>query len=445
MGLDAGISQARRFLAGMSLVVAAQLAWAPMVRAEEFKFDAKEFEKPAFQVGGYVEGKEEYFKHDRDAAFYRLNAIEKGLGDNNNRATGTAEIRTKYEKGPLTAAATVHADVEEDADQGFARELKLYEGGLALRPATGFSVDVGKKVLKWGKGYGWNPIGFVERAKEPTDPDLSREGFWMLTADYVRSFNGPLQTIGVTPVLLPVTDGTINKDFGKGEHINFGGKVYALFNDTDIDLAFLANGTKSTRIGADFSRNVLSNLEVHGEAAWVQDATRSVLDANRNIVGREGDVVSFLIGLRYLTAADTTYIVEYYRNGNGFSRDESRDFLRLAQDGVQSFESTGSPTLLNKAQKLSRSGYSGPTPGRDYLYLRISQKEPFGILYFTPSLIGIANLGDGSLSLTPELLYTGITNFEARLRGGINLGGRLTDFGDKQVEGKIELRVRYFF
>lgn len=445
MGLVAGKSQARGFLAGMSLAVAAHLAMASGGHAEDFKFDAKEFAKPAFQIGGYVEGKGEYFKYERGAAFYRLNAIEKDLGDDNNRATGTAEIRTKYEKGPFTAAATVHADVEEDADQGFARELKLYEGGLALRPMTGLSADAGKKVLKWGKGYGWNPIGFVERTKDPTDPDLSREGFWMLTGDYVQSFNGPLRTIGVTPVFLPVTDDTINKDFGKGEHINFGGKVYALFNDTDIDLAFLANGTKSTRIGADFSRNVLSNLEVHGEAAWIQDATRSVLDENRNIVSREGDVVSFLVGLRYLTAADTTYIVEYYRNGNGFSRDESRDFLRLAHDGVQSFESAGSPTLLNKAQKLSKSGYGGPTPGQDYLYLRVSQKEPFGFLYFTPSLIGIVNLGDRSLSLTPELLYTGITNFEARLRGGVNLGGRLTEFGDKQVEGKIELRVRYFF
>lgn len=431
--------------AGTSLAVIFLLAAAPVLHAEEFKFDAKEFEKPAFQFGGYLEGKGEYFRNDRNAALYRLNAIEKDLGSDNSRATGTAELRGKYEKGPFTAAATVHGTVEEDADQGFARELKLYEGGIALRPMTGLSVDAGKKVLKWGKGYGWNPIGFVERAKDPTDPDLSREGFWMLTGDYVRSFKGPLQTIGVTPVFLPVTDDTTNKDFGKGEHVNIGGKIYALYNDTDIDLAFLANGTKSTRVGADFSRNVLTNLELHGEVAWIQDATRSVLNESRNIESREGDVVSFLLGLRYLTTADTTYIVEYYRNGNGFTRDESRDFFQLAHDGVASFESTGSATLLNKAQKLSDAGYSGPTPGRNYLYLRVSQKEPFDILYFTPSLIGIVNLDDRSLSLTPELLYTGITNFEVRLRGQANVGGRLTDFGEKQADGKVELRVRYFF
>jgi hypothetical protein len=52
---------------------------------------------------------------------------------------------------------------------------------------------------------------------------------------------------------------------------------------------------------------------------------------------------------------------------------------------------------------------------------------------------------DGSLSLTPELLYTEITNVEIRLRGGINIGGRLTEFGEKQVDERVELRIRFFF
>jgi hypothetical protein len=52
---------------------------------------------------------------------------------------------------------------------------------------------------------------------------------------------------------------------------------------------------------------------------------------------------------------------------------------------------------------------------KDYLYLRISQKEPFNILYFTPAITGMMNLNDKSVSISPELLYTGITNLELRL------------------------------
>jgi hypothetical protein len=433
-----------RRIAPIFVAVAAYGAGMQAGAAEEFKFDPSEFEKPAFQIGGYIEGKAEYFRYDRDAALYRLNATERRLGSDNHRETGTAEVRASYEKGPVTAFLTLQGSVQKDADQGNANDLQILEGGTALRPATGLTVHVGKKVLKWGKGYGWNPAGFVERAKDPTDPDLSREGFWMVTADYVRTLDGPLRAIGVTPVILPVA-GDFNGDFGKDRSVNFGGKLYALYADTDIDLTFLASGTRTGRVGADFSRNILANLEVHGEAAFIADAERRVLDENDDIVTRREDSLSFLLGLRYLTAADTTYIVEYYRNGSGFTESETRDFFRFTQDAVDGFEATGSQAELQKARMLSQAGYARQTPARDYLYLPVSQKEPFDFLYFTPSVISIVNLRDRSFSLTPELLYTGITNFEIRLRGAVNVGDRLSEFGEKQVEGRAELRVRYFF
>lgn len=46
--------------------------------------------------------------------------------------------------------------------------------------------------MRWGKGYAWNPVGFVERPKDPNDPELAREGYWMASADYIVNFTGPL-------------------------------------------------------------------------------------------------------------------------------------------------------------------------------------------------------------------------------------------------------------
>ena len=80
-----------------------------------------------------------------------------------------------------------------------------------------------------------------------------------------------------------------------------------------------------------------------------------------------------------------------------------------------------------------------------YLYVRASQKEPFDILYFTPSATAIVNLDDGSASVIGELLYTGFGDFEVRLRAAANLGERLTEFGEKPVEERLELRVRWYF
>ena len=82
---------------------------------------------------------------------------------------------------------------------------------------------------------------------------------------------------------------------------------------------------------------------------------------------------------------------------------------------------------------------------RDYLYLRASQKEPFDILYFTPSLTGIFNVSDESFSIGPELLYTGIKNLELRLKTTFLFGDSYTEFGEKQNDCRVEFRARYFF
>ena len=84
-------------------------------------------------------------------------------------------------------------------------------------------------------------------------------------------------------------------------------------------------------------------------------------------------------------------------------------------------------------------------PMEDYLYLRISQKEPFDILYFNPSLTGIYNINDSSFSLSPELLYTGITNLELRFRMIFIAGEHFSEYGEKQNDYKAEFRARYYF
>jgi hypothetical protein len=84
-------------------------------------------------------------------------------------------------------------------------------------------------------------------------------------------------------------------------------------------------------------------------------------------------------------------------------------------------------------------------PMKNYLYLRISQKEPFEILYFTPAITEIFNVDDKSYSLSPELLYTGITNLELRLKGTVLIGDEFSEFGEKQNDYRMEFRVRYFF
>lgn len=104
-----------------------------------------------------------------------------------------------------------------------------------------------------------------------------------------------------------------------------------------------------------------------------------------------------------------------------------------------------SDALLQRIRELSLRGYGRPYAGRNYLYAKFTQKEPFDILYFTPGLTAIVNLDDRSASIITEISYTGFTNWELRLRFSLLTGGSFTEYGEKQTSNKVELRLRCFF
>ena len=72
------------------------------------------------------------------------------------------------------------------------------------------------------------------------------------------------------------------------------------------------------------------------------------------------------------------------------------------------------------------------------------QKES-AVLYFNPDLTGIVNVENKGFFLSPELLYTGFTNWEWRLKGTYLSGKGGGEYGEKPNDYRIELRVRYFF
>lgn len=55
------------------------------------------------------------------------------------------------------------------------------------------------------------------------------------------------------------------------------------------------------------------------------------------------------------------------------------------------------------------------------------------------------NLADRSHALTPELLYTGFTNLDLRLRATWLHGSEFSEFGEKQNRRRLELLARFYF
>lgn len=409
---------------------------------EEFTFEIEEFEKKIFDWGGYAELKWDHIDLNQDGAFSLLK-FYKDPRATLDRLTGALQLNGSLTKGIGTLKWVMLASEQHD-NEGWSDEADVFEAYAGIKMTPYATFDLGKKVAKWGKGYAWNPVGFIQRPKDPNNPEEALEGFIGAGLDLVKSFSGPLQTAALTTIVLPVFN-DINEDFGEKGHLNLASKLYLLYRDTDIDFVWYTGNSRSTRYGVDFAKNISTNFEIHGELAYFPNLKQKYLDANDNVVSRNIDAISYLLGLRYLTRNDITSIVEFYHNGAGFSEEVMQDFFQLVHDGYHQFLSSGSETLLQKAVAVSQIGYNRPQPGRNYLYTRIIQKEPFDLLYFTPALTAVINLDDQSYSITPEILYTGFTNWEVRLRFSFINGGYLTEHGEKQNSNKLELRLRYFF
>jgi len=411
--------------------------------AEEYEFDLSEIEKKPCHIGGYIEFRPAIFWLDKDAALYKLRFFNQDEGNTIEEYNGNIQLEGSYEKGIARLFVLVNGNLTYSY-QGWSDSLDLYEGTLSLKPSNSLAMDLGKKVQKWGKGYAWNPVAFVDRLKDPEETDLAREGFWMASADYIKSFDGPLKTLSMTPVILPVYE-HINDEFGKINELNVAGRLYLLLYDTDIDLMFLTGGSRTPRFGFDFSRNIITNFEIHGEFAYINNFKQKTIDEQGKVSESKFDAKSYLLGVRYLAETDTTFILEYYHNGTGYTQNEIETFFSFVNNSYETYLSSQNRTSFTKAQNLAQGNYSKVNPMRDYLYLRVTQKDPFNILYFTPGLTGIMSLNDGSVSLSPELTYTGITNLELRLKATANVGQKESEYGEKPSDYRLELRVRYYF
>ena len=409
----------------------------------EYIFNLDETEKKPYSLGGYVEARPVFLYFDKDASLYKLKLYDKDEGKTAEEYNAKLQLDGSYEKRITKIYTKINVDTQESY-LGWSDTINIFEGYISLKPSSSLNINIGKKAMKWGKGYAWTPVAFFDRTKNPDDPDLALEGFISLSADYTKSYSGSLKTISFTPILIPVYD-DINNDFGETDKLNFGGKVYLLLYDTDIDFIMLAGGSKTKRFGFDFSRNITPNFEIHGEFAFVNNFEKKFINSTGNISVDEYDAESYLFGIRYLTKVDTTFIVEYYHNNTGFTDEEMQNYFSFINTAYKTYTSSGNDNNLQKALDLTEGNYGRMNPMRDYLYVRVSQKEPFNILYFTPSITGIVNINDKSFSISPELLYTGVTNLGLRLKTTFLSGQSNSEYGEKYNDCRIELMARYYF
>ncbi len=409
----------------------------------DLDFEIEDTEKKPYSINADIEAKETIVFFDHDALLFRQKYLD-GKKEDTLWQTGvdlTAEGRYQYEI--IKFYGRLNSLYYYNRNEDFESEVKAEEAYLTLQPSFSLALDVGKKVYKWGKGYAFSPAAFFSRPKDIDDPDATLEGYFNLGADYIKSMDGPLKTLAVTPVVMP-----IGRDFnhmtGPKDELAWGSKFYFFAYDTDVDFMFLISDNINNQVGMDFSKNLNPSFEIHGEAALVKDYSQIIIDSYGKTSEQEYTALNYLLGLRYLSSQDTTWIFEYYRNGQGYTAQEYENYLTFIEKGYSQYLSNSSRTAITKSAKYA-AYYNQQAAMRDYLYLKVSQKEPFDILYFVPAITCVYNMNDQSASITPQLTYSPITNLTVDLKAGLLTGKGKSEYGEKVSDAKITFSVKYYF
>lgn len=405
--------------------------------SQEYDFDIPEEEESKLELNGNLDTKWGLLHTRKSSSFYGVQFYDDSEKDDylsQYRLDFYLDGNYQYKQVGFFMKTFYQYARDESVAPSF---FELY-GSLNFSPRL--SMSIGKRRFNWGKGYAFNPVGYVNAEKDPENPDLALAGYTSVYFNYNKSFNSHfLQNFSFSTVLLP-PESDINKKFASTDKIGIALKLYFLLNNIDIDVMAAYRRDDPFRVGMDFATNVRDNLEIHAELSYVYDEIKHFI-ADEVISRHEMDGYSYLLGLRFLNRFNTTLIAEYYHNNNGLSKNEFTSYVNYLQYSVDS----NIPELINSAKVNMSAVFQSKTLMQDYFYLRLNQPEPFSWLYTSISLFSIYNLNDNSFLVSAQLGCKPYTNFEFILWPFFFFGKEDTEYGAKPFQKKIEIWMRFYF
>jgi hypothetical protein len=393
----------------------------PPLFANEYEFDVSKFKKKKLEFKGNLEFRPIINILDTDSHLFNLMYFQ----ESQKKVTEKLQLRLelfpsleigsfKFFVGGNILGLTKNRVIEIDSN--------LYEAYIKYSPGKSLKFYAGKKVVKWGKGYAWNPVSFAGRQKDLNDTDANLEGFYMVYGEFIKSFSSSLKNIAVTTILL-YNHNNLNRDFSSQKGFHNISQLYFLLFNTDLDFYFHFSNHQRYKIGFDFAGNILTNWEIHGEWSY------------------HDGIHQILVGTRYLTGSQTTIIFEYIHNGYGFGNIDMDEFYSKVEKAIDE----ENRIEVDELQKDMELYYNKQFPMRDYLFCRVSQAEPFNILYFNAAIFSVFNINDKSLMTSLEFKSTRFKNLEFLVKFMFLFGKSNTEFGDRINNSQVQFRLKWFF
>ncbi len=346
-----------------------------LVSASEYGFDMDDIETKTYEYSGY------------------LKASHKHQNTKQNKTTnsylGEALVGFDYFAADWTLKSQFQAKYygTDDGEKDIWTTNQLY---IDYKLSSNSRFDIGKQSLMWGKAYFFNPVAFVDRKKDPNNPEVSKEGYVIAHYKYNKSYEKTLQNFSLDIVYMPTSKDT-NDDFLNDNSNTVALKAYFLYFDTDIDIIYFHNDKLEDKFGFDFSKNLLTNFEIHGEYAKHDDENSS-----------------FVVGIKYLTSFDLTITSEYFYRSYRLQKPE-------------------------------------PFYDKRYFINKLSLKEPFGIVYSSIYYKNTLNTIDNSSQNSLGMIYNFKNDIQLDMSYIKNIGDEKSEFGSKNIEDTILSKLIWYF
>ncbi|MEX2089839.1 MAG: hypothetical protein WEB62_08695, partial [Bacteroidota bacterium] len=147
---------------------------------------------------GNFDVKYSLFHMSQSSPFYRLQFPNKDISSYLSQYRLEPYLNAEYRTENLGFQLRTHATYYSEEESSF----DLFEAYGDYHPSLNLSIQAGKRVYSWGKGYAFNPAGFVNPAKDPENPELAQAGLLSANAEYIKSFSSEaLQTFSALLVV----------------------------------------------------------------------------------------------------------------------------------------------------------------------------------------------------------------------------------------------------
>lgn len=396
----------------------------------------QERDEEKLEIGGALDVSYSLLIPRTDSTIYKLQYFGKDSPDLLSTYPLDLYLNGDYQ----TDKAGVHIKTVTTITGGSDPAFTLYELYGNYYPSDNSFLQVGKRTLRWGKGYAFSPVGYISPVKDPENPEASLEGFPLIHYQYSRSFStDALNNIAFDLVILPAVPTGPGKN-ADALYTSAAGKLYLMMWDTDIDIMGYYGKDKPLQYGVDFSRNIGNELEVHGEISRFHDQPKYTVSGT-SIRTEELDGFAYLAGFRWLSPWNVTTVFEYYHTDAGLSRNEFLDYYSYLGSAL----AAGTSPAVSQALSHSKSYFSSSSLMRDYLYLKLSKPEPFNLVDTSLSIFAIYNILDNSASAGFQIGYKPVTNLEIAFQTTLLLGPADTEFGSKSNNYKGMIEAKFSF